>query len=1162
MTIPSAFRRIIVALGSLVAVFVLCSASASAESCPAGSVYAQCGAGWMLTASTFPATLAPGGEGQVIVTALNDGAGQTNGPITITDTLPPGVTAFAAGDFNGPLYPPRSEYNQSLWKCAIAPGNEENSIVTCTNGEELEHVAGGGGTYNNLETLAWPGHHLDPILSISVDVPTGPVERPNRVAVAGGSAPASASTEDPIEVGTNPGKFRFTNFDAWFSNANGTVDTQAGSHPYAATFSFNLASEWNEEQFGPFPVGGNAKEIDVDLPPGFVGDPTAVPQCTRQQLDEVDQQEEPNCPNATQVGRITVRALFGELYSADVFNVVPPAGVPNALGFVINGIRTILETGVRSGSDYGLISSTPDTPEKSVMGAVLTLWGEPGDPSHDIWRRPGSSSAGCSPEELASSACTSPGVGKPFLTLPTACAGPQQFSIRANTWEDQAVWTETVTSMSHDSSHQPVGFTGCEHLAFAPKITTEPDTARADTPAGLTVEVKPSIGGLSEAGGLSTSDIQNTTVTLPEGFVINPGQAAGLQACQPAQDGLTTEAEKAEGREDDGPASCPNASKVGTDEIETPLLPHDLRGDVYILQSNPPELKLLVTASGEGVNLKLVGVVHLNEQTGQLTTKFEGTPQLPFSDFDLKFSGGAQAALDTPTQCGTYTTTSDFTPWSSMPGSSENFLADTFPTAAFSLTEGPGGGSCSSSPLPFAPTLTAGSTTDQAGGFTNFSLLLQRGDGQQRISGLQFKAPAGLTGELSKVPLCTNAQAETNTCPEASKIGHTVVESGPGPYPLVVPEPGQEAAPIYLTETYGGAPFGLSIVVPLHVGPFVLPTQRVRAKVEINPTTAALTITTNELPQIVAGVPTDLREVDAVVEKPEFMVNPTNCDPQEFSGTAYGTPPPGAGGPGAQAAISSHFQVGSCRSLEFAPKFSVSTSGKTSKELGASLTAKVSEPDAPQGTQANITKVKVELPKVLPSRLTTLQKACTNAQFEVNPAGCPSESKIGYAVVHTPLLPVPLQGPAIFVSHGDEAFPSLTLVLQGDGVTIVLVGATRIKNGVTSTTFNTVPDQPFSAFELTLPEGKFSALTANNNLCAPTKTVTVNKKEQKRVHGKLRRVTVKVKKTETESLLMPSEFVGQNGAVIKQSTKISVTGCPKPRPVKKVTKKKKRRGGK
>lgn len=209
------------------------------------------------------------------------------------------------------------------------------------------------------------------------------------------------------------------------------------------------------------------------------------------------------------------------------------------------------------------------------------------------------------------------------------------------------------------------------------------------------------------------------------------------------------------------------------------------------------------------------------------------------------------------------------------------------------------------------------------------------------------------------------------------------------------------------------------------------------------------------------------------------------------------------------------FQVTNCAALKFAPKFSVSTGAHTSKANGASLTARLSEPSEPFGSQANISKVKVELPKQLPSRLTTLQKACTNAQFELNPAGCPAASNIGHAKVNTPLLPVPLEGPAIFVSHGGEAFPSLTMVLQGYGVTVDLVGTTFIsKAGVTSTTFKTVPDVPFNTFELTLPTGKYSALTALGNVC-------------------------------NEKLTMLSEFVAQNGMTLHQNTHVAVIGCAK-----------------
>ncbi len=441
-----------------------------------------------------------------------------------------------------------------------------------------------------------------------------------------------------------------------------------------------------------------------------------------------------------------------------------------------------------------------------------------------------------------------------------------------------------------------VSSTGCNLLEFNPYITAAPDTSYADTPAGLTADVKDASGRVESAEGLSTGDLQNTTVVLPAGVAINPGQAAGLQACQSNQEkiGLAE------------PTSCPNASIVGHDEIRTPLLKEKLEGDVYVLQSNPPDVKLLVEAAQPiyGIYIKLVGDVHLNTTTGQLTTTFEGTPELPFTDFKLSFSGGAQAALTTPTQCGIYKTTADFMPWSAPTG------AEALSVSEFAIEHGTGGAPCPPSSLPFSPELIAGATTDQAGGFTDFSLLLQRPDDQQRVSTLQFKVPEGLLGMIAKVPLCPEPQAADGTCSAASQIGHTVVEAGPGPYPLVVPQPGQPPAPIYLTGGYKGAPYGLSIVVPLHVGPFVLETQVVRARIEVNPLTAQLTVTTDPFPQLIDGVPTDLRTINAVIDRPEFMFNPTSCAPMAFGGTATSNE-------GQAAAISSHFQVGSCQSLKF-----------------------------------------------------------------------------------------------------------------------------------------------------------------------------------------------------------------------------------------------------
>jgi hypothetical protein len=1062
-------------------------------------------------------------DGEIQLDVFNTGAAPSVGGITVTDMLPEGLEAIKAGGMSPyvkegnavgsagtEVFSAKEEeqlpnFGGARWDCTGNGSGEESltgaTVLTCTSNPTFLP------SLPRAESGATPAGSER--IGILVKVQAGAKEgvkagaEGNRVVVAGGGAASAASVSDPVTVSSSEPGFGFPGWDVWFSNADGSVDTQAGSHPYEATFANGFNELADAER-----AGGQARDLESVLPAGFFGDPGAVPRCTRDQLDSQ------LCPAETQIGVDE----FGEpdagpggassIYSVPVYNVVPPPGSPDEFAFSIAGINTAFDAGVRSGHGYPIVEHIDNIPDVAVSQNMLTLWGVPAEASHDPERCENRIEEGRSfPETVCGLPSEIP--SKPFLTLPTSCQQPGEpapsFTLLGlGTWTNENAPAK-ATVETHNGNDTPAGFTGCEKLSILPSFSAVPDTAFADTPAGLTAEVKVPQETLEHPGSLVPATLKNTSVTLPEGLVINPGQAAGLVACQ------ETEAEA--NLEGEGPQHCPNASKVGTVKIQTPLLEEqlepELEGNVYVLQSNPPELKLLIAASADGIYLKLVGTVHLNTATGQITTTFTETPELPFTDFKLSFSGGAQAALATPTQCGSYSTTSDFAPWTTP------FAADVLGRDGFSIGAGPLGAPCPSGPLPFHPSLIAGATTDQAGGYTSFSLLLQRGDDQQRIEKLQFKAPAGLTGEISHVTPCPEPQASKGQCTPASQIGHTTVASGTGPFPLIVPEPGRPESPIYLTGPYEGAPFGLSIVTPVLTGPFNLGTIITRASIAVDPHTAQITVTTDPLPQIIDGVPTDLRTVDSVIDRPEFMVNPTNCNPQEFSGTATGTPPPGAGGPGATAPISSHFQVGSCQSLKFAPQFKVSTQGKTSKAKGASLTSTVTYPSAAQGTYANVTRVKVDLPKQLPSRLTTLQKACTNAQFELNPANCPSESKIGYATVHTPLLPVPLVGPAIFVSHGGEAFPSLTMVLQGDNVTIDLVGTTNIsKAGITSTTFKTLPDSPFSSFELTLPEGKFSALAANGNLC-------------------------------TSKLVMPTEFVGQNGFKINESTKISVTGCAK-----------------
>ncbi len=1047
------------------------------------------GPGWAAFGYFAPTNLHPGSTGNLHLYVYSAGAEPNATAVKVIDRLPAGWTVGGGSSCEGA--------GTSVARCELGPG-----------------------------VLPYEGRQGRPAeIYVPVNVPAGAVSSVDRVEVLGGGASGVVRASVPATVAPGEAGFGVANAAGWIDNADGSADVQAGSHPYEVTNVFALNSIVNSKT-GQVVPAEEMRDVDVKLPPGFVGDPNSIPQCKRQQFEEGT--NGPGCPIETMVGEDVARlaeAGAGQ-FTAPIYNLVPPKGVAAEFAFTLSNNNVYLDARVRSGGDDGITLHVQNVSQRSVLSNSATFWGVPGEASHDFAREAATEEHfGCVPdgkEFEGVGGCGSTTGSAPFVTLPTSCGATLPFQVEVlNTWQDESAKASAKFEAA-DSDGEPVDLSGCDRLVhFEPTIATSPDTTQADSPAGLSATVKLPQGVNPE--GLATSGLKNVTVVLPEGMAVNPGQATGLAACQPNQENVG--GPEAEQESEDGPPECPAASKVGTDEISTPLLPDRLKGSVYVLQSNPPDLKLLVAASGDGVNIKQVGTVHLNEATGQLTTTFENIADAPLSEFVLAFSGGAQAALVTPPNCGEYEANSAFTPWGAPS------LENTLVSGRFVIASRPEGVPCST-PMGFTPSMTAGATTDQAGGYTDFSLLLQRPDDQQRVRSLSFKAPAGLSGMIASVPLCPEPQAAQGACSSVSQIGHSIVGAGPGPYPLFIPQAGQPPAPIYLTGPYKGAPFGLSIVVPIVAGPFTLETQVVRARIEIDPHTAQITVVTDPLPTIIDGIPADLRSINAVIDRSGFMFNPTHCASMAFSGTATSTT-------GTTAAISSPFQVGSCQALKFKPDFQVSTAGRTSKANGASLTAKIVYPTTPleanqASSQSNIASVKVDLPKQLPSRLTTLQKACTAAVFEANPAGCPEASVVGHATVITPILPVPLRGPAYFVSHGGEAFPSLVVVLQGYGVTIDLVGTTFIsKAGITSSTFKTTPDVPFASFELVLPEGRYSALATNlpahdgYSFCG-------------------------------QKLSMPTAFVAQNGAVIHQSTPINVTGCVKAKQTAKKPKKSKK----
>ncbi len=1036
---------------------------------------------WHVDTLSAPAN-PPGGDARMVVEVSNLGDAQANAietPVTIIDRLPAGVSASAVYGEGGDGSFVGQSYVHEFMTCGI-----ERQIVKCT----------------------YAGFVLPPyeriMIAITVKV-TGPAGNAvNEINVSGGGAPSVLSRR-ALSLSDAVPSYGVENYEISPEEEGGGLDTQAGSHPFQLTTSFTLNTSTVPVLNSYFPGFSpevqplaSTKDLRFNLPPGLVGNPTPLPKCSMYVFDK----EFNKCPYNTVVGVAMPIATNPDADThvpyagtTPLYSLEPAVGEPARFGFWTWGGPVILETSVRTGSDYGVVVTVPDITEAAeFIASQVTFWGVPGDPRHDTTRGQECVNQLGYPNEAS---CPVQGKPQPLIVMPTSCNGPWLSSLEADSWVEPGTFTPPKEYTLSNSEGEHVSPDGCNRLNFEPSIVVAPDGQQASTPTGLTVDVHVDQGASLNPTGLTESTVKNTTVTLPPGVALNPAGADGLSACGMSEVSLETPGEQ----------TCPESSKVGTVEIKTPLLPNPLTGAAYLAtqDANPfgslIALYIVVYDPVSGVRVKLAGQVTPDPVTGQLVSTFKETPQLPFEDLVLHFFGGSRAPLGTPALCGSYTTTASIEPWSGN--------ARVNASSEFQITSGPSGTQCSN-PLPFKPSLTTGSLNIQAGAFTPFTMTMSREDGNQNLDAIQLKMPPGLLGTLSSVQLCEEAQADAGSCGPESLIGHTTVSVGLGGNPYTV-----TGGEVFITGPYKGAPYGLSIVNPAKAGPFDLGKVVVRAKIEVNPENAALTITSDStgpyaIPQIIDGIPLQIKHVNVSVDRSDFTFNPTNCASQEIGGSLTSSQ-------GALSTLHVPFQVTNCAVLKFKPIFSVSTAGKTSRAKGASLNVKLTYPKAPFGTQANIGKVKVDLPKQLPSRLTTLQKACPDGVFNVNPASCPPDSRIGSATATTPVLPVHLEGPAYFVSHGGAKFPELIVALSGEGVTVYLHGETFISPaGITSSTFRTIPDVPIGTFELKLPQGPDSALAATGNLC-------------------------------TSKLAMPTTFVGANGVSLKQSTPITATGCPK-----------------
>ncbi len=973
--------------------------------------------------------------------------------------------------------------------------------------------------------------------------------------------------------------------------------TQAAGHPAYGIVGFEFNSEEvSEVPFDPFGFFGTVKKprgavrnLRVDIPPGLAANPQVLPKCevTEFEADACNEPEEAGEDELEVYADVAGVSHVVDL-SAPVYNLAPPEPTPSNPGLPLDfGIHVSLTED---------LSKIPGASFAGVADLHILLEG------HVSWHRePEFEQRGVStgdyhewfqiediPDEtdgIPVSILKSKLIffgnrsASGFLTLPSECSnhvGGHLF-VESSAGEKSETFTTT-----------PVGVEGCDTTPFAPTVQVQPSAAselgssESDAPDGTTAEVK--VRQNETASEPDSADPRQITLTLPEGMSLNPSAAEGLQACSNTQFGIAPESAAlptapaiVEGVEENGasvavPITCPQASKLGTLAIETPDLPAgSLQGDVYLgqpLSSNPEsgvEYRLLLSAESSryGVGVRLVGNVSANATTGRLTATVQA-PQLPFSDAILRLRGGPQAPLANPLTCTATSAEGTLVAYGGEEGGKfyPALAEPTWPFQALGCAQ----------PLPFSTSQSSSDEPSQAGANAAFTLTFSREDGQQYPSELSTTLPEGLLASIASVPVvCSEAQAEAATCPQASQVGTVRAAIGAGTEPLEVPAASEAPGAVYLTGGYDNAPFGLVVELGAeHIGPYDFGTVVARASIALDPHTTRVTATVvrsyvvasgqtlhqpTALPTIVGGVPVRLRTLSVSFDRPSFVLNPTSCATL-YTESQLGGISSLQSAPGAQTsdALSTPFTASGCTTLAFDPGLSASTSAHTSRADGASLNVDIT----PSAHQANIKELSVTLPAQLVSRDSTLIKACAPEQFATNPAGCPAESRVASAALQTPLLPDPLTGSGYLVSQGGAAFPNLWFILQGGGVTLIEEGHTDIKDGVTTSTFPELPDAPFSSFSANFPVGPYSLLSANGNLC--TRTFTTRKRELVRKHGHpLRKHGRRVYRTRTIShtvpltLTMPTTLVAQDGTKVVSSTTVTVTGCAGSRKSKQLT---------
>ncbi|HET7590851.1 MAG TPA: hypothetical protein VFK14_11805 [Solirubrobacterales bacterium] len=990
---------------------------------------------WSIVVSTYPTSFAAGMTGAegsppgYLLLVTNSGGAPTSGEFTIAASLPIRLgfaTAVGASGGYGAQQTPLT--------CSVA-----GKTVSCTGGEP------------SLQ----PGETARVLIPVNVASGTSNTLVSTATVSGGGAVPVSTRAATP--VGGEPLSFDFlpgsSGFAGAISQADGSDAAVAGSHPYQFRADINFPTGLYPE--GLLAIGGGVRDLGIALPPGFVVDPSAVPErCSGIELSAEA------CPAGAQVGTVALVASVSNgapsVETTGLYAMTPPPGA--AVEFGLNGsggVSLHLLGRLRNDGSYGLSAEIDDILARApILGAEVTLWGDPSDESHDHVRGACLDRGGACPIERTDEA---------LLTLPGSCGTPLTTTASADSWLEPGVFATR--------SFESPAVEGCNALAFDPALIARPTTAVADSPTGFDIGVH--LPQTKNYEGRAEAEIRDARLVLPEGVAINPAGAVGLGACSESQ----------------VPANCPDNAKIGKAEIDTPIVDRPLTGGVYLAKpgENPFGAMFAVYVAIDdpttGIAIGFPARLEADAQTGRLALGLEALPQLPIEDVRLNLFQGPRALLKTPIGCGAHTTTSDLTPWSSPEGANAT-PADTFRTSI-----GADGGACPAgeADAPAALSYSAGVTTPQAGAYSDLTLRVSRKDGSQRLLAMETTLPAGVSAKLAGVSSCSDAEVTADRCRDSSKVGTVSLAAGAGGSPLRL------AGSVYRAGPYEGAPLSLAIVVPARAGPFDLGTVAVRVALFVDPRSAQVRAVSDPLPTILDGIPLDLRELRVDLDRPDFAHNPTSCQAATVDGSATTAAAQIVG-------LQNRFQVGGCAGLGFRPRLGLRLAGPPHRGAHPSLRAVL----RPRPSDSNLRRATLEVPpaELLDSR--HIRSICPQDDYAAGT--CPPSSVYGKAEVWSPLLNRPLSGP-IFLRSSSRRLPDLAASLDGE-VHIDLIGHLQSRHARIRVAFNSLPDVPLSRVVLRLAGGRRGLLVNTGSLCQDNRRARVSLSAQsgkvKALHPRLK----------------------------------------------------------